>query len=150
MKEHMSYDCITSLCIPRLGKLSHPSQENGDIHTTRELTSSSLQRSSSYLYHLMSPSSFLARWHMVHDSLMHVINFFSLLALSRIDLSSALKTLLGAGSGGASTTRQWAMLSTSSPGRRSRSMIRASLNSTEQRMLRTFRFGRNSASVDAK
>lgn len=112
------------------------------FYMARELTSSSLQRSSSYLYHLISPSSFLVLWHIVQDSLMHVTNFFSLLALSRIDLSNALRTLLGAGGGGTSMSRQCDMLSTSSPGMLSRIMIKASLNSTEQRRLRTFRFGK--------
>lgn len=53
--------------------------------SARVLTSSAFQSPSSYLYHLMSPSSFLVRWHIVHESVMHVRNSRIREAFSRID-----------------------------------------------------------------
>ena len=118
--------------------------------SARELTSSAFHSPSSYLYHLMSPSSIFVRWHIVHESFMHVKNSRNRDAFSIIDWSISLTTFLGPGGGRTSIRRQCDMLSTSRCGKLSRTMIRASLYSIEHRRLRTFKVGRYVASVLAK
>lgn len=121
----------------------------------REVTSSVFHSPSSYLYHLMSPSSLIVRSHMVHESFMHVKNSRNLEAALRILSSSSFITLFIAGSGWAfmrweSMRRQCDMLSTSRCFNPSKILSKASFNSTEHLRLRIFNLGRNATSVLAK
>lgn len=97
----------------------------------------------------MSPSSFLVRSHMRQESSIHVRNRRNRDALSRIQGSSSLTTLLGAGWGGTSIRRQCDILRTSKCFKPSKMMSRASLLSSEHRRLNTFNFGRYATSVEA-
>lgn len=115
-----------------------------------DLTSSVFHNPSSYLYHLISPSSFLALWHIMHELSMQVKNLRNLEAFSRIYPSISLSAFFGAGGEGASIRRQWDIFSTSKFCNPSKIMMRVSLHMVEQRRIRTFKFGRNSTNVDAK
>lgn len=97
----------------------------------------------------MSPSSFLVRSHMRQESSIHVRNRRNRDAISRIQGSSSLTTLLRAGWGGTSIRRQCDILRTSKCFKPSKMMSRASLLSSEHRRLNTFNFGRQSTSVEA-
>lgn len=101
----------------------------------RELTSSYFQRPSSYLYHLIRPSSFLVRWHMMHESSMHLTNLCNRAAFCRMVSSSSLMIL-------PSIRRQCDILSTSRFCKPSSIRIRASLFSIAHLRLSTFKFGR--------